>query len=231
MIVDEAVNACVFRLKGRLYTLTVIQLLDVDLAQFNTHLHAVVARAPKMFEDAPVVLDVSAVTDQALDFLGIEHCLQACGMRLVAIQGANAHVQADAKAHGLALLHASATHDKTLVTEPVPVESLTRPSKTILLPVRSGQQIVSKGGDLVVLGAVGHGAEVLADGHIHVYGPLRGRALAGLDGDRQARIFCQSLEAELVSIAGFYCLSDAMPSITGPCQIFLQDDHVKFEAL
>ena len=90
---------------------------------------------------------------------------------------------------------------------------------------------MSKGGDLVITAAVSHGAELLADGNIHVYGALRGRALAGIAGDKLARIFCQSLEAELVSIAGCYRLSDAIGKIAGPCQIYLQDDRIQIDPL
>ncbi len=85
-------------------------------------------------------------------------------------------------------------------------------SRVITEPVRSGQQIYVRGGDLIVLAPVSHGAELLADGHIHVYGPLRGRALAGVTGDQNAHIFCQSLEAELISIAGQYKISEDMAS-------------------
>lgn len=81
-------------------------------------------------------------------------------------------------------------------------------TKVITDPVRSGQQIYARGGDLIVLSSVSHGAELLADGHIHIYGPLRGRALAGVTGDTSAHIFCQSLEAELISIAGQYKISE-----------------------
>ena len=78
----------------------------------------------------------------------------------------------------------------------------------ITQPVRSGQQIYAPGGDLLVLAPVSHGAELLADGNIYVFGPLRGRALAGITGDQSAMIFCKSLEAELVSIAGQYKISE-----------------------
>jgi septum site-determining protein MinC len=90
---------------------------------------------------------------------------------------------------------------------------------------------VSKGGDLVITASVSHGAELLADGNIHVYGALRGRALAGIAGDKNARIFCQSLEAELVSIAGFYRLSDAIEPIASPCQIFIHDERIQIELI
>jgi septum site-determining protein MinC len=100
-------------------------------------------------------------------------------------------------------------------------------------PVRSGRQIYSPRGDLVVLGPVSPGAELLADGSIHIYGPLRGRALAGLSGDRHARIFCQSLEAELVSIAGLYRISeDIDPSVLRrPVQIWLDEGYLRIDPL
>lgn len=92
--------------------------------------------------------------------------------------------------------------------QPARVTSTARPSKIITTPIRSGQQVYAPGGDLIVLAAVSAGAEILADGNIHVYGPLRGRALAGVQGDTNARIFCQSLEAELISIAGHFKLDE-----------------------
>ena len=133
----------------------------------------------------------------------------------------------------MAVLHASSTHDKPLIEDVLPEESVvsTNITKILTTPVRSGQQAVSKDGDLIVTASVSHGAELLADGNIHVYGALRGRALAGISGDRSARIFCQSLDAELVSIAGFYRLSDAIEPHAGPCQIYLQEEHICIEAL
>ena len=81
-------------------------------------------------------------------------------------------------------------------------------NKLILSPVRSGQQIYAPDGDITVIGSVSHGAELLADGNIHVYGALRGRALAGINNNNQARIFCNSLEADLISIAGQFKISE-----------------------
>ena len=83
-----------------------------------------------------------------------------------------------------------------------------QPTRIITTPVRGGQQVYAPGGDLVVLAAVSPGAELLADGNIHVYGPMRGRALAGIKGDTKARIFCRQLAAELVSVAGQYKVAD-----------------------
>ena len=98
-------------------------------------------------------------------------------------------------------------------------------------PVRSGQQIVAKGCDLIVTASVSHGSELLADGNIHIYGVLHGRALAGISGDKNARIFCHSFDAELVAIAGVYCLSDALTPHDSPCQIYLQDDRIVLDYL
>jgi septum site-determining protein MinC len=103
-------------------------------------------------------------------------------------------------------------------------------AKTLLVtqPVRSGSQIYARGADLVVTAAVSPGAELMADGNIHVYGVLRGRALAGASGDAEARIFCSRFEAELVSIAGHYLVSEQMPPDERglPVQIALVDDRL-----
>ncbi|TVR98877.1 MAG: septum site-determining protein MinC [Rhodospirillales bacterium] len=106
-------------------------------------------------------------------------------------------------------------------------------TRLITRPVRSGRQVYAQQGDLVVLASISPGAELLADGHIHVYGALRGRALAGVSGDTTARIFCHSLEAELVSVAGYYRIRDDMPEglIGRPVQIFLDDERVRIEPL
>lgn len=108
-----------------------------------------------------------------------------------------------------------------------------RPAKIITQPVRSGQQVYAQGADLIVLAQVSEGAEVLADGNIHIYGPLRGRALAGVQGNTEARIFCQSLEAGLVSIAGQFKLSDDLKDgVWGEAaQVFLQADVLQVTAL
>ena len=99
-------------------------------------------------------------------------------------------------------------------------------SKIVHQPIRSGQQVYAADGDLIIMASVSAGAEILADGNIHVYGTLRGRALAGVKGDTRARIFCQSLEAELVSIAGQYKISEDMEKseLKKPTQIYLDND-------
>jgi septum site-determining protein MinC len=107
------------------------------------------------------------------------------------------------------------------------------PTKVISTPVRSGQQIYAKNCDLIVLSQVGQGAEVIADGNIHIYGTLRGRAIAGASGNKDARIFCQSLQAELISIAGIYQVSEDLPSdqIKQPGLVELKENHLHITTL
>jgi septum site-determining protein MinC len=101
-------------------------------------------------------------------------------------------------------------------------------SRLVTDPVRSGMQIYAKGGDLVVVAPVSAGAELIADGHIHVYGALRGRAIAGASGDQNARIFAQRFAAELVSIAGRYLVAEAMAPehLDHAVQVTLIDDRL-----
>ncbi|MBK8176702.1 MAG: septum site-determining protein MinC [Rhodospirillales bacterium] len=107
------------------------------------------------------------------------------------------------------------------------------PARVVTQPVRSGRQVYAHRGDLVVLASTSAGAELLADGHIHVYGALRGRALAGVSGDTGARIFCRSLEAELVSIAGYWRVREDIPEalIGKSVQIALEGDRITIEPL
>ena len=113
------------------------------------------------------------------------------------------------------------------------IEYVVRTPLLVDRPVRSGQQIYARDTDLIIMGQVGPGAEVIADANIHVYGPLRGRALCGVSGNADARIFCQSLEAELVSVAGNYRMLETIPEdLRGrPAQIWLDDDRLNIEPL
>lgn len=223
-----------FKLKGRLYTLTVLQLLNANLTFLREQLTEVIAKAPRLFDKTPLVLDFSLIQEESVDFQGLIAELKRQGLIPIAQQGGNPLIEMIALSHGIPTLNASATQDKPLSEESVidePGQKFANQTKLWTLPVRSGQQIVSQDGDLIVTTSVGHGAELLAKGNIHVYGALRGRALAGINGDKHARIFCWSLEAELVSIAGIYRLSDAIESIPGPCQLFIQDDRIQIESI
>lgn len=230
----EIISAQAFKLKGRLYTLTVVHMLNADKSLFEEQVIKAVKSAPRLFEATPVILDSSFLDDESFDLVWTITCLKKYGMLPIAIQTMNPNHVTLALEIGLAVLSSSANQDKSLNIE----EKLSKDSDPILskprlhnLPVRSGQQIVSQHGDLIVTSSVSHGAELLAAGNIHVYGALRGRALAGINGNKDARIFCHSLDAELVAIAGIYCLSEAIQAVNYPCQIFLREERIYVEAL
>lgn len=227
---DKLLNSQAFKLKGRLYTLTVLSILEPTPALFSEQLADAVAQAPRLLKQTPVVLDCAEVNAAALDLKHLCDIIRIHELVPVAVQGGDARLESLAKFHGLAVLNASSNHDKPIPSKSSANQAKPAKTKLITTPVRSGQQVVSHG-DLIVTAAVSHGAELLADGHIHVYGALRGRALAGIDGNPNRRIFCQTLDAELVSIAGYYRLSDTMTRLTGPCQIYLQDEHIQIEPL
>ena len=221
-----------FKLKGRLYTFTVLSMYDNDVENIDRQLVETIAQAPRLLDKAPVVLDFSSMTHTSLNLQELCLCLRNRGVVPVAVHGGDPRIEMLATAEGLAVVNSSSTHDKAIKTEvatPEAAPQIANTSKLITTPVRSGQQIVNKGGDLIIVGSVSPGSELLADGNIHIYGSLRGRALAGIAGDKSARIFCHSLNAELVSIAGVYRLNDKMDEINGPCQIFLQDERIQIE--
>ncbi|HRF45252.1 MAG TPA: septum site-determining protein MinC [Candidatus Competibacteraceae bacterium] len=222
-----------FELKGSLFTLTVLHLFQLDRAAIERQLAEKIKQAPSFFNNTPVVIDLEGMADSpdSFDFNGLYELLRAHGMVPVGIRNGTPMQQAAARLAGLPVLPESrATNNgkKPERTESVPVHS-----RIVNHPIRSGQQIYAPDGDLIVLGAVSAGAEVIADGNIHIYGVLRGRALAGVRGDAETRIFCQSLEAELVSIAGRYRISEQIePSERGKAaQIHLVEDRLVIEHL
>jgi septum site-determining protein MinC len=236
IMTDNTLKSQAFKLKGRLYTLTVFHLSDTNGAIIKQQLAEVVAKAPRLFDRTPVVIDCSAISENKLnpelfDFQQFCQILREFGLMPVAIQAGNSFINTIAQAQGLAVLNGSSGQDKSLQPAAEAIAPQVIKTKLLTSPVRSGQQIVSQGGDLVITASVSRGAELLADGNIHIYGTLRGRALAGISGNKQARIFCQSLDAELVSIAGFYRLRDGIEAINSPCQIFIQDDKIQIEAI
>ncbi|MCD5326391.1 septum site-determining protein MinC [Chromobacterium piscinae] len=195
--------------------------------------------------DAPAeafVLDVEALPNPAeLDLGRLLPLLSRRGIRAVALRHPDNALAAMASRFGLAFANSAAQpRSVQAAAEPAAkpaVETVASPAAATMIvdrPVRAGQQIYAKGGDLVVLAMVSAGAEVIADGNIHVYAPLRGRALAGARGNHAARIFARSMEAELVSIAGVYrTIEQALPdSILGkPTQIYLENERLVMTAL
>ncbi len=191
-------------LKGSSFTLSVIHLHDAQPDAIQQALQEKIEQAPAFLKNAPVVINVSSLTAGA-DWVQLQRAIAATGLRVVGISGCNDEQlrQAIAQA-GLPLLREG--KERRITPPPAPIK--TRVVKT---PVRSGQQIYARDSDLIVLSQVSAGAEIIADGNIHIYGMMRGRALAGVSGDTGSQVFCTHLSAELVSIAGRYWLSDQIP--------------------
>lgn len=232
---DSTVTRQAFKLKGRLYTLTVLQVLEAEPELFEAQLQVLIQKAPKLFEQAPIVLDCTSVKEADVDLNAICDILRQKQLFPIGVQGGTELFHERANAQGLAVLRASRTHDKRISEALDPIKEAQKkvmPSTTkfITSPVRSGQQVVSPG-DLVVAASVGRGAELLAEGHIHVYGTLRGRALAGISGNTKARIFCQSFDPELVAIAGVYRLSETMEPCKSPSMVLLKDERIDIELI
>ena len=223
--------------KGSTFTLSVLHLTETDPQQIKELLNAKVAQAPQFFNSAPLVVSVEQL-DITPDFEQLKALIEDEGFVLVGVTGAREEVTRDAaKQAGLAVMTAGRIVE---TSEPEPAPRQEVPAEPMLIPtkvhhgnVRSGQQIYAAGGSLVIIGSVGNGAEVIADDSIHIYGSLRGRALAGARGNQQARVYCQQLEPELISIAGTYQLSDALPPEMVNKDVFvrLEQDKLIFDKL
>lgn len=246
------------QVRGRSFTAVVIKLTGAVDASFFGALEALMRQAPHFFVNAPLVIDLADAPEMRdkSDFIKLVRDMRARRLSVIGVQ--NGSADQDIAAFGAGLICLQGGRDAPVErggrqAEAEPRDVAADPARAmaalaakpeadaggepatlvITEPVRSGQRIFADRGDLVVLAAVSSGAELIAHGNIHVYGALRGRALAGVNGDKNARIFCQSLEAELVAIAGLYRASDDIdPTVRrGRVQAFLRDDTLCFEPL
>ncbi len=234
--------------QGAVFTVMVVRAGLLRDPAFEQDLAEQIARSPRFFLNAPVVLDLKDAGEfsGAAEFVEAKEMLRHQTLTLVGVQNAlPAQVEAAAAA-GLASFAPNSTQSQRRRPPPEPEaqpsagpdaaappprpagEPTAAKTRLVTQPVRSGTQIYARGADLVVTAAVSPGAELMADGNIHVYGALRGRALAGAGGDPEARIFCSRFEAELVSIAGRYLVSEQMPASERgfAVQIALVDDRL-----
>lgn len=229
-----------------------LRIRTLDIAALKSEMQERVERAPKLFRHAAVILDFSALpacpdvetADALID------ALRNAGVMPVAIAYGTPAVEKLAEQVGLPILakfRASFERDDgTEPARPAPASesksvpaaapagaASQEPGLLQTQPLRSGQQVYAAGRDLTVCAMVGAGAEAIADGSIHIYGPLRGRALAGASGNAQARIFCREFNAELVAIAGTYKVLDEIPKklLGKAVQIWLDKDQLRIEEL
>lgn len=232
---------------------------DTDLDKLSSALAEVTGGTPDYFEDEFTVIDLGNLqappSPDSIAWSALIALFRSHRLNPVAVRNAPEALEQEIRAHGLSIdgMDQSRTFELTPPPSPPPSEPAPAPAiapvldtprtpavdttaspapvatKVIDMPVRSGQRVYARGGDLVILATVNPGAEVIADGSIHVYAPLRGRALAGAAGASDARIIGTCMEAELVSIAGVYrTFDDGWPKeLKGkPVQVLLQEDRL-----
>ena len=199
--------------KGSSFTLSVVHLHHSHPDVVRQALQDKIDQAPDFLKNAPVVLNVASL-DGEVNWKQMLQAITSTGLRIVGVSGCKdeALKRIIARA-GLPVLSEGKEQKKSSepVTAPA-LENTMAKTRVVTTPVRSGQQIYARNTDLIVTNSVSAGAELVADGNIHIYGMMRGRALAGASGDRDSQIFCTSLAAELVSIAGEYWIMDQIPA-------------------
>ena len=243
-----------FDLKSASLPVVAVVLKTTDAALFAADLAERVADAPGFFDNDPVLIDLSLVQGSGTspDFAALLALLRSHRTVPVAVRGGSEAQTAAALAAGLVLAPevAPARAAPAPAAQPPAAEVAAAPdlpaaaaaavptpapgALVVDKPLRSGQQVYARGADLVVLAMVSFGAEVIADGSIHVYAPLRGRAMAGARGNTAARIFTTCMEPQLVSIAGIYRTTEVAipPDIVGkPAQVRLEGEKLFFEPL
>lgn len=247
-----------FELKGIVTPLTVMRLRTTDLNLIERQLRAKLLQMPHFFQDAPVVLDLGELEDRLheLPLPALVHVLRSMRVVPVGATGAGERARECARSAGLAMVQtgtgkpreeagmvpAPARPEPQVSAPPVRAQARPepprlpdphRPPLVLRQAVRGGQEIYARQTDLIVMAPVNPGAQIYADGHIHIYSSLRGRAMAGAQGMTDARIFVQKLEAELVAVAGAYVMADDIPFERRgkACQVYLENGECRISSL
>ena len=239
MAVDTAGHARTsFDLKSASLPVVAVVLKTTDVAVLAADLAERLADDPGFFDNDPVLIDLVPVREAAepIDFEAVAALLRQHRTLPVAVRGGSPAQMEAAHAAGLVAAPDAPPARAEPATPEVAREVPVAGPGTVVIdkPLRSGQQVYARGADLVVLAMVSFGAEVIADGNIHVYAPLRGRAMAGARGNTEARIFSTCLEPQLVSIAGIYRTTETeLPdNVRGkPAQVRLEGEKLLIEAL
>lgn len=222
-------------IKGEMTLLSVLQVISPVLDQVRKGLQQKRDSLPQLFEKSPLIVDCAALGEscQTLDLRALHQVVVELGFIPVGIRNIPEPCVTLAVQAGWAILRPGRTSSTTTTRIERPVvrtpEVLPNRVEVIDRPVRSGQQVYFPDSDIVILQHTSAGSEILAGGSVHVYGSLRGRVLAGIQGDRSARIFCQKLEAELVAIAGNYrLLDDIDTNLRGqPAMVWLDGEKLR----
>lgn len=252
MSIDSQQNAHqspVLEFKSSTFSVPVLVLASNDVLSIEQQLQEKIHLAPEFFKNSPLVFDLQELNKNELDIdvAKLINIIRKLDLLPIGIRGGttqqnqqalklgvpthSGHIAKDV-AHAASQPGTGAAPSETQKRQPPEPELESAPEQQVAVatttmithPVRSGQRIYAQG-DLVILAQVSAGAEILAEGNIHVYGSLRGRALAGVQGNTEARIFCSDLQAELISIAGNYKISEDLKGtvLNQPVQIYLQN--------
>ncbi len=220
-------------LKGGTVTLMSLQLRDTDPLRVSESIAEKINQAPTFFRGAPVLVDFAELKHIAVDKVAeLIEAVRQSDIVPIAARGVAEELREELARLKLPYLNADAGKSLDNAESDKPEEKIVAGSTRVeTRPVRSGQQVYARHGDLVVTGATSAGSELIADGSIHVYGALRGRALCGIAGNEKARIFCESLEAELISVAGTYRLFEEIPEELKGCRVqaWLEDENLIIE--
>lgn len=218
-IESPSAKKTVLEFKSTSLTTPALVLLSQDLEGIDQQLAEKVSQAPEFFKNSPLLIDLQRLNAKEINIQveAIVALVRQHGFMPIGIRGGSEQQNQQALAinlpihsiHGqnAPLVEKQATKTAVVDVKPVVEANQSVENKLITQPIRSGQRIYAKG-DLIVTATVSAGAEIMAEGNIHVYGSLRGRALAGVLGNTESRIFCSDLQAELVSVAGIYKLKD-----------------------
>ena len=217
------------RLMGRVLTLSRLRVQSTNSQEIVEELTRLTLENPMLKQGLPVIVE----SVELIDLAWLVKVLKKTGVQVIGIadgilteQALQLDMPIMPPDHSNNITRAPAPQTPS-TQRPAPVNDITLQTKMLTDPVRSGQQVYAESSDLIVLGAVSAGAELIADGSIHIYGTLRGRAIAGAKGNPNVRIFCRRFEADLVAIAGVYMVADQIPSnLQGKSvQIRLSDDN------
>lgn len=218
-------------LKGRMLPITRVRVLEADPVAIRTQIAEMARQMPQAVKGMAVVID----SDIDADLPVLLALLREVGIQPLAVS--DGPLAAAARAAGLPVVSkdsgkAAPAPARPAAVPPAAVAAVRRPARVVADPIRSGQQVYAEDCDLIVLNTVSPGAEVIADGCIHVYGKLAGRALAGVKGDESARVFCRKLDAELIAIAGIYAVAEQIKAgpVNEPAQAWLDGGRLKIEA-
>jgi septum site-determining protein MinC len=222
------------RLRGRSYVAFVFSPV-VPIVGWLEEIDATLARSPNFFVGKPVVLDLSSVELSPSAIMHLVKSIEQRNIRVLGFEGVDA-AHLDANMPPLLTGGRHCAPQLAVAEKREPKTQRTSPQQTSLLldsPVRSGQSVIFIDGDVTVLGSVGSGAEIVAGGSIHVYGTLRGRAMAGVNGNSSARIYCQKIEAELLAIDGYYQTAEELDAslLSKPAQARLEGKIMKITPL